>query len=323
MWNRVEMKITIFVATVVVAAGVLTGCTDEKQENEDAYRQIGINCIESNDYEGAISAFDSALSQKIGKIGAEEIDICFYKAAAQYASGDTEGAIATYQALIEYDEENSNAYYLRGVLYLIQGDTAAAQADFSSAVTNQETDYELYLNIYQQLTAAGLTTEAQTYLDTALAIKGNSANDHLWKGRIYQTLGQNDTAVTELLAAVEKKSIEANLYLAQVYEAQGDTDSASKYYQAYIDSGIADSEAMNALGKVEMSQENYAEAAEYFESGLAMDEVTNEQELLQNLVIAYENNRDFASAKKTMETYLSKYPDDEEAKREYTFLCNR
>ena len=86
MTDKRTKKFTYILAAAVLVAA-LTGCTNEKQENEDAYRQIGINCMEAKDYEGAISAFDSALSQKIGKIGDEEIDICYYKAAASMQTG--------------------------------------------------------------------------------------------------------------------------------------------------------------------------------------------------------------------------------------------
>ncbi len=322
MTDKRTKKFTyILAATVLVAA--LTGCTNEKQENEDAYRQIGINCMEAKDYEGAISAFDSALSQKIGKIGDEEIDICYYKAAAQYANGDTDGAIATYSSILDYDEDNADAFYLRGSLYLVLGDTAAAQADFNSAVTNNSEDYELYVNVYEQLKGAGMTSEASDYLNQALELKGDSANAHLWKGRIYLMLSDYENAETELKTALDKKSVEANLYLAKLYEAQDDAETAASYYETYLDSGDADSEVMYALGMAEMNQENYQGAIEYFQSGLAMEEVTNEQELLQNLVIAYEKSGDFSSAKTTMEQYLEDYPDDEDAQREYIFLCTR
>lgn len=322
MTDKRTKKFTYILAAAVLVAA-LTGCTNEKQENEDAYRQIGINCMEAKDYEGAISAFDSALSQKIGKIGDEEIDICYYKAAAQYANGDTDGAIATYSSILDYDEDNADAFYLRGSLYLVLGDTAAAQADFNSAVTNNSEDYELYVNVYEQLNGAGMTSEASDYLNQALELKGDSANAHLWKGRIYLVLSDYENAEKELKTALDKKSVEANLYLAKLYEAQDDAETAASYYETYLDSGDADSEVMYALGMAEMNQENYQGAIEYFQSGLAMEEVTNEQELLQNLVIAYEKSGDFSSAKTTMEQYLEDYPDDEDAQREYIFLCTR
>ena len=83
--------------------------------------------MQSGDYEGAVAAFNSALSQCVGKITDTELDICYYKAAAQYAGGDIEGALATYQAMIDYDEENGNAYYLHGCLSLKQQDTDTAK----------------------------------------------------------------------------------------------------------------------------------------------------------------------------------------------------
>ena len=41
------------------------------------------------------------------------------------------------------------------------------------------------------------------------------------------------------------------------------------------------------------------------------------------MVVAYENKRDFASALELMTKYVAEYPDDEEAKRELTFLETR
>ena len=54
-----------------------------------------------------------------------------------------------------------------------------------------------------------------------------------------------------------------------------------------------------------------------------MDNVTNQQELLSNQIIAYEYSGDFESAKKTMQAYIKEYKSDEEAVREYTFLKTR
>lgn len=55
-------------------------------------------------------------------MGAEELDICYYKAKAQYLSGDVDGAIDTYTAIIDYNKD-SDAYYLRGCIYFAKNDT--------------------------------------------------------------------------------------------------------------------------------------------------------------------------------------------------------
>jgi len=122
---------------------------------------------------------------------------------------------------------------------------------------------------------------------------------------------------------VKKDSAKANLYLAQVYEAEEDSANAEKYYQAYVDSGTADSVAMNALAEIQMGKGNYEAALEDIRQGLAMDNVTNQQELLSNQIIAYEYSGDFTSAWDVVQQYVSLYPDDEAAQREYIFLKNR
>ena len=43
-------------------------------------------------YEDAIKAFQNALNQSLRKVGEKEIDICFYKAQAQYLSGAKDDA---------------------------------------------------------------------------------------------------------------------------------------------------------------------------------------------------------------------------------------
>lgn len=318
-----KKKLTYITALTMLSLTLMTGCTNERRENQTAYRQIGINAMESGDYAGAVDAFNSALGQCIGKITENELDICYYKAAAQYASGDSEGAVATYTAIIDYDKKAADAYYLRGCVYLKQGNTESAVSDFDAAVQYNSDDYELYVNIYENLLAYDMTEKGEEYLNKAFDIKGNSAEDYAWRGRIYYYLGQYDNAMTELNSALDKESVIANLYIAQVYEAQSDSENAEVYYQNYVNSGAADSEAMNSLGEIEMAKGNYSGALTYLQQGIAMENVTNRRELMQNLIICYEYTFDFNSAWNNVQEYVQAYPDDASAQREYIFLKNR
>ena len=155
-----------------------------------------------------------------------------------------------------------------------------------------------------------MTEKGEEYLNKAFDIKGNSAEDYAWRGRIYYDLGQYDNAQTELKSALDKESVIANLYIAQVYEAQGDSENAETYYQNYVNSGSADSQAMNALGEIEMAKGNYSGALTYLEQGIAMENVTNRRELMQNLIICYEYTSDFNSAWNVVQEYVQVYPDD-------------
>lgn len=317
-----KQKLTILMMTAL-SVGMLSGCSNERLENELAYRQIGINSMQAGDYADAETAFSTALEQHIGKITDTELDICYYKAAAQYAGGNTEGAMATYQAILDYDDKEGSAYYLRGSLLLETGDTEAALADYKKAVKYLPDDYELYIHIYEKLSGYNLEEEGTEYLKQAFDIKGNTADNLMYRGQLYYLMGEYDNAKTELTAAIEKESVKANLYLAQVYDAVGDTANAENYYQVYLASGSADSIVMNALGEIEIGKGNYTAALDYFRQGLAMEQVQNRRELMRNEIIACEYTSDFSGAWEVTQEYVNLYPEDEGVQREYLFLKNR
>lgn len=321
--RKYRTKKMVMTAAMLLAITCLSGCTNERKENELAYRQIGIDCMENGDYAGAVEAFDAALSYCLGTIGETELDICYYKAAAQYASGDAEGALKTYDALIAYNEKDADAYYTRGCLHLQRGESELAFSDFSNAIENNQDDYELYINIYKNLAVYNLTEQGTEYLNQALEIKGDDGDHLTYRGEIYLLLGDYSKASTELAAALEKGNAHANYVMAQVLEAQGDVTGAESYYNAYIESGEADAKACNAMAEIYMAKNDYATALSYIEQGLALERVPNKRELMQNQIICMEYTSDFTGAWKVIQEYIALYPNDLEIQREYIFLKNR
>lgn len=321
--KKEHAKRFVLIAVIMFTVISLTGCAKERLKNELKYRQIGLTCMESGDYQGAVDAFDYALSFCLGAIGETEIDICYYKAAAQYAAGDLEGALATYDALIGYNKKDASAYYTRGCLHLQRGEGEAAFADFKNAVAYDAENYELYIHIYENLAAYHLMEEGKEYLNKAFQIKGSAAENLTYRGKLYLLLGEYENATAELKVALEKGSIEANLVMAQVFEAKGDAASAETYYKAYEEKGAGDSKTMNALAEIQMAKSDYAAALNYINQGLAMEQVTNKHELMQNQIICLEYMADFAGAWKVAQEYVQLYPNDMEVQREYIFLKSR
>lgn len=309
---------------VILLAGTfalsMAGCSNEKEINQLAYRTYGINCLEAGNYEEAVDAFQKALNQSVGKVSDTEVDICLYKAKAQYLSGDSEGAINTYTALIEFDG-NAKAYYLRGNLYYSMGNDGQGEKDFQSALKEDPDNYALYMGIYETLTSYG--ENADSYLQDALEIEGESPQDQMQKGRICYLLGDYTQAEELLVKAVEGGMAEGNYYLTEVYEAQGDPASANASFQTYLESGLADSDDLYSIGMLKLQSKDYDKAIRCFEDALDMDEVSNEQSILRNLIIAYEKNGDFTSAKEWMEIYAEEYPEDDSMKDEQIFLETR
>lgn len=322
--QKCQRKTALFLTVMVLGMTGMTGCQDEKAlENEQAYRQVGINKMNEGDYEGAVDAFQKALDQSKAVVGDMEIDICYYKAAAQYNSGDVKGALTTYEALIDYDKKNPDVYFLRGCVYLKEGDTENAMKDYQKSFELSENDFELYVSVYENLEGAGCKEEAEKVLTEALKLESDEPQAHRERGHIYLLRGDYENARKELDQAINKKDTKALLYMAQVYDAQGNSKQAQALYESYISQYGSDTTTLNMLGEMQLAEGNYKQALEFFQQALETEHPENEQQLRRNEIIACEYLLDFAAAKEKMKAYIEDYPEDEKAQREYTFLQTR
>lgn len=302
---------------------LLFGCGTKKSRQIEEQKEAGIAAMESGDYKKALENFDGALQLCGGKVDESVVDICFYKAAAQFQLGEVKEAIATYTALMSYDEEMAEAAFLRGSIYLKEGELEKALADYHTALKRREDNYEMYLLIGENLTASGYEKEGRGILELGLDVEGDDGANNLGRGRIYLALGENDKAVSELKKAVEKEEKEASVYLAQAYFRLGEDKKASALLEDYIKEDNPSGEALAMLGNMEMAQNNYQEALLLYRQGLEKKGVSNEKELRKGEIAALEYMGDFAEAKERLKEYLKLYPQEEEAKKEEIFLETR
>ena len=312
----------ILLALTIYMATVFSGCSKYNEE-EIALRDEGIAAMEEGNYEEAIELFDEALGKSIGKVTDLEIDIDYYKAASQFLSGSFDDAVKTYTYLIRYDKNNYEAYFLRGSIYANEGEIGEAITDYDAAVAIDEKNYILYIEIYENLNALGYTNQGLVYLNNALAVSDNSANGKYYKGRIYYMLGQTSEATKYLQAAIDKDVDDAKLYLAKIYQDQGDYTSAQELLEEYASSDDVTGEALAALGDIEMTNGNYENALGYYQAGLSLESIDNMPELMKGQVAALEYLYRFSEAKEVLTQYLESYPNDEEAQKELVFLQTR
>lgn len=321
MSNRIK-KISVIVLVASLTFGLTTGCGRQRQSDQVSYRQYGINCIEAGQYEEAVSALQKALDESVGGIGEMELDICKYKAQAQYLMGDIEGAEETYTSIINYNN-SADAHYLRGCMYFATGEENLAKEDFANAVLEDEKNLELYIGIAETFNKYEKTAEANEYLNKAMNIKCKNAQDYMHMGRIYMLAANNEKAVENFNKSIEDGNVKANFYLGQLYANQGDETLAQTYYDEYINNGNADAYELCEIGKNQMASGSYQTAIKYFDAARALEDIPNKQLIMRNTIIAYEKMGDFESAKNVMAEYLDLYPDDDAAEKEYTFLQTR
>ena len=300
----------------------LVGCA-KYDEEEISLRDQGISAMDSGDYEGAIDLFNQALGKSIGKVTDLEIDINYYKAAAQFSAGLFDDAAKTYTYLIKYDPDNYEAYFLRGSIYANEGEIGEAITDYDAAVAIDEKNYLLYIEIYDNLNAIGYTDQGLVYLNNALNVSDKSANAKYYKGRIYYMLGQTSEARENLQTAVDKDISEARLYLAKLYQDEGDFDTALSLLEEYAASDDVTSDALAALGDIELTNGNYESALNYYQAGLSLDSIDNMPELMKGQVAALEKLERYSEARDILTQYLEDYPNDEAAEKELIFLETR
>lgn len=285
------------------------------------YRGQGLAYMGLTRYEDAAAAFEKALSAGNGRVDAIDYDINYYLAAAYYKAGEKEKSIGVYNAVIAMRPKDKLAYYLRGSLR-VPDDFEQAKADFDQAVSLAREDYDQLIDIYLVLERYGYKEAGQEYLQEAMSSDSKSMTDYQ-KGRIAYYLGDYDNARNYLEKARKTGGADAVLLLGQTYEELGDYNYAISVYGSFIEGDQTNAKVYNRLGLCKMEQKAYQEALGAFQAGMNIEDNDMLQTLKFNEIVTYERLGEYQKAAVLMGNYLSIYPDDETAQREYAFLKTR
>lgn len=307
-------------------AGALELFEQAISAGEDAlplYRGAGMAYMGLAQYEQAVKAFDEALNRADGKMPETVKDLLMYKASAQFRLKDYEGTASSCDQLTESGEETADAFYLRGASYLCLGYQDRAREDFDRAVALTPDDYPLYLNIYESYETQNLSGIGDEYLQTALNIAPEDAEDYYCIGQIYYYLEQYDRAQNALITPMGEEYLPAMNLMGRVYLAQEDYGHALNIYETIREKFGESGESCNGLALCSLAAGEYGQALQYIQEGLALDDEDARQELLFNEVVAYERMLDFSTAQAKAREYVSLYPTDETGQRELEFLNTR
>lgn len=295
---------------------------EEGEDEQLLYRGMGLAYMGLTRYDDAIVYLEEALHIGGSKVEDVDFDINYYLATAYYKNGRAQDAISAYNAILELRPREKNAYYLRGLVKLSQGDFEGAQVDFTEAVALDKTDYDQMIRIYMALDEYGYKDAGMDYLENALTENEKSISDYDM-GRICYYMGDYENARNYLTKLKTTTDYGAALYLGRTYEALGDYNYASGIYADYVENDQSKAEIYNQLGLCRMRMEEYESALAAFQAAMSIEDNGMMQTLKFNEIVTYEYMRDYKTAATLMSSYLRAYPDDETAKREYEFLQTR
>lgn len=284
-----------------------------------AYRGAGMAYMGLGEYEKAVQFFDQALSETKEQQKETRKDILYYQAAAFYRWQNYEKTIETCGKILDISGEG-DAFCLTGICYLKKGDEKAAQVNFDAAVEASPEDYDLYLDIYEAYKEEKLSATGDEYLQKALTIEKDTKEDAYHKAKIYYYLENYKKAQEQLAELVGEKDGDALLLMGKIALALEDPVRSAGLYEQYIAEIGETPEAYNGIALAEIAQEDYDAALAAIQKGLALEEEQGKQELYFNEIVAYEQKRDFATARAKAEAYVEKYPTDEAGQKEAEFL---
>ncbi len=296
------------------------------EENGEDPAQIararGIVSFGMTDYEAAKEYFLEALTYSDWQVDEVDFDINFYLADTYDRLGDIEMAANTYSAILGLREKDVLAHYKRGADYLKLGRYEEAEADFNRALILDPDNYDLRIEIAGRLTENGYDEIGRQYLEDFLAEKEKRLSD-FDKGRIYFYMDDYENAKSYFEEARDDDDQNTVLFLGKTYEMLGDFNYATSTYQNYLAKHPEAAFIYNQLGLARIQSGDYEGAREAFATAKNLGTTGIEQTLSFNEIVACEYTGDFEQAKNLMNTYIKKYPDDEEAAREQIFLSTR
>ncbi|MDO5409483.1 MAG: tetratricopeptide repeat protein [Lachnospiraceae bacterium] len=300
------------------------------EESQPAYRGLGIAAYKTGDYEASIGYLNQALDYSGIRISDMEYDILWYRADAQKALENYEGAAETYGILLELEGDTALCRYYRGSMYCFLDKKEAAMADFDAAVKMKGNGYELFWNIYDSMAQAGWTKEAEEYLKLTKmpgyvdSEKNGSAEEiRRYQGMIEFVCKDYKRAIELLSLNTMKNDEKAQVYLALAYEMNKDSDKALQIYLEQVNAENAGAADYNRIARYLMRNSQGEQAVKYLKKGIKLFNQSDLKDLYYNMVSAYESYGAYEEALNSLIKYTSLYGEDEAAAHEKAFLKER
>ena len=149
----------------------------------------------------------------------------------------TVSTFSFFKEIIGYDDENADAYYLRGNIYLEEGDADKAVSDFDKALKYTDENAKMSVEIAQDLIAADM--DADKYLKNMLNDEASSAGDYYYRGYAYFIMEDYDNAISSLKSALkaddEEYARDSLKLEIRAYEQKADFENAYSLIKDYVE----------------------------------------------------------------------------------------
>jgi len=137
-------------------------------------------------------------------------------------------AIAGFTEAIRLNPDYAEAYYNRGIVFALQGDSSKAIADYSEAIRLNPNSFEAYYNRGKIFANNGQLDRAIADYSEAIRLNPEMAAAHDNRGNTYSRKGDRDKAITDYNEAIRLNTNNAIAYSNRglAYQKKGEYDKA-------------------------------------------------------------------------------------------------
>ena len=212
------------------------------------------------------------ISDQLRKVSPHSIDAYLFHARARFNLGDTAGAEADLNHVIELAPERPTGYIELGFLRTSQKRFSEAQALFHKALAWDPGSADAMKGLATVYLAENKPADALHFLEEQIDHNRNSSPLFLYQGQVLLETKQYEPAEAALAHAVEldQKNLAAWLLLAQTHASLKKFDQAIADYQRAIALSPHNASLFVALGVVYEKKRDWQQASENYRKALAL-----------------------------------------------------
>lgn len=206
------------------AIDYLKNYVNEHPYNKEAWYCLGCAYRDLTLYEKSVDAFEFAIA-----IDKSYVDAYVALSQTQDFMGYTSEAVTTMLRVLDYSDDRSRVYRTIGSLYAREANFNTAVAYFRKAIEENPTDAEAYASMAVCYIEMGDATTAVSNVEKAIHVMGLQTG---YKGEIAY-----DRSVTNPAEDFSAGNPEVLCSAGMVYDAIGDFEKASEYFEQMICTG--------------------------------------------------------------------------------------
>jgi tetratricopeptide (TPR) repeat protein len=267
--------------------------------------QLGKVYLQSKNFEPAIERLQQVTEQELNQFEAWE-----GLADAYYQSGKIDAALFAAEHASQINEFSASPYLLRAQILMGKGDAKSALELAQKVLRQEETQPEALLLAAKAFALLGNKPLALQTLEKASHSSKATLSLFIEQAKLVKEINgaANARSLLESLAERYPDNVELLNMLADSQFAAGDRAGAEKSAQLSLQLANEQPQMQKFLGQLELESGNLDQAIHHFSQSIAQK--SDDVEAYLELSKVYEQQRDFASALKTLEQAMTLDPEN-------------